>query len=67
MFSVRGRTKSSINLFERKFVKVWKVEKIVNPKIEIEDFYWCLNQVICSLDYRNISFSTSQNIFSKAV
>ena len=67
MFSVRGRTKSSINFFERKFVKLWKIKIIINPKIEIEDFYWCLNQVICSLDYRNISFSTIQNIFSKVV
>ena len=39
-------------------MKVCKAEegkkKIVNPKIQIEDFYWCLNQVICNLDYRNI-------------
>ena len=52
-------------------MKVCKAEegkkKIVNPKIQIEDFYWCPNQVICNLDYRNISFSTSQNIFLKLV
>ena len=67
MFSVRGTTKSSVNLFELKPVKLSKLKKIVNPKIQIEDFYWCLNQVICNLDYRNISFSTKQNIFSKVV
>ena len=52
-------------------MKVCKAEegkkKIVNLKIQIEDFYWCLNQVICNLDYTNIAFSTSQNIFSKVV
>ena len=38
-----------------------------NFKIQNEDFGQCVNQVVCSLDYRNISCCASENILSKVI
>ena len=52
---------ASINSVEQKSAKQRKVrEYFMKPKIETE--VW-----ICSLDYRNISYSASENILSKVI
>ena len=38
-----------------------------NLKIQNEDFGQCVNQVVCSLDYRNISCCAGENILSKVI
>ena len=44
---------------EQKSAKLMKIkEYFINPEVQSEAFGYCVNQVICSLDYRNISCST---------
>ena len=43
--------KANVNWFERKSVELRKVrEHFINLKAQNEDFGWCVNEVICSLD-----------------
>ena len=52
--SVRGRCKSKHKFSGAKVCKAEQVRKyFVNPKIENEVFGYCVNYIICSLDFRN--------------
>ena len=52
-------------------MKVCEVEEVrgyfINLKIENGVFCQCINQVICTLDFRNILCSNSKNILLKAI
>ena len=63
MFSVRRRNKS-----KHKFVataKLWKVREYLSPKIQNENFRYCVNKAICSLDHRNVVSFFSENLLPK--
>ena len=62
MFSMRVRNKSKHKFVATKVGETAEVKKYLSPKIENEDFGWCVNEVICSLDYGNVSCSFSENI-----
>ena len=63
MFSM---TERKVNKHKFAGTKVCETEKVrehfINPKIQNEDFGWCVNQVIRSLGYKNISCSTSEKM-----
>ena len=53
---MRERRKSKHKFSATKIFKAEEVRKyFVNPKIEHEVFGYCVNCIICSLDFRNIS------------
>ena len=68
MFSIGKRKKANVNWFERKSAKLRKVrEYFIYLKIQNEDFCQYGNQVLFSLDYRDILYSASENIFPKVI
>ena len=67
MFNTGGQNESK-RWCEQKSMKLRKVGKyFICPKIQKDDFGMWLSQVICSLDYRNISCCTSENLLSKVI
>ena len=64
--ALEEETKANINWFQRKSTELKELrEYFTNYKIRNKDFGSYVNQLICSLDCRNIS--TSENIVSKVI
>ena len=56
IFSTRERRKKRHKSGGTKFCKAEEVRKYsVIPKIKINVFSYCVNYIICSLDFKNIS------------
>ena len=65
MFSMRVKAKANINSLQQNCAKIQMVREYLSAKIQNEDFGQRVNQVTCSLVYKNVSCFLSENLLSK--